>query len=43
MLDFAGLAEEVDKLFPALHLQRRLGDHRATSIHSIPGLFSRIF
>ena len=28
MLDLAGLAEQVDKLFPALHLQRRLGGHR---------------
>jgi hypothetical protein len=43
MLDFAGLAEEVDKLFPALHLQRRLGGHRGASIHSTLRLFRSIF
>ena len=34
MLKLAGLAEEVDKLFPALGLQRRLSSHR--DLHSWP-------
>jgi hypothetical protein len=36
MLDLAGLAEQVDKLFPAPHLQRRLSGHRGLA--SIPSL-----
>src|SRR4029077_7990781 len=36
MLDLAGLTEQVDKLFPAPHLQRRLRGHRGLA--SIPSL-----
>src|SRR5690349_25070905 len=39
MLDLAGLAEQVDKLFPAPYLQRRLSGHRGlVSIPAFSGL-----
>jgi hypothetical protein len=37
MLDLAGLTEQVDKLFSALNLQRRLGGHRELD-SQFPGL-----